>query len=192
MSCGMIMQNNEKRQDVRVDISARAKVKMIDPKEMERNHHPYSTPFNLADFITRMEENQDPIIGYLVDSLGRMEEKLDQILNALEGTRQGEERTVKQTIDISGSGIRFVLPGPVEKGQLLDISLQIPGFPLGRLYAFGEVVHSRPHPGPEEGYYEVGVKFIKMTPEQREAIIAFAFQQQRGMIRRNKEKKIPT
>lgn len=186
------MKNNEKRQDVRVFISARAKVRMIDPKEMEENRHPSSSPLNLADLITRIEENHDPVIGYLMDSLGRMEEKLERILRALERDQEENERIVKQTLDISGSGIRFVLAGPVEKGQLLDISLQIPGFPLGRLYAYGEVVHTIPCQGPEKGCCEVGVKFIKMTPEQREAIISFAFQQQRGMIRRSKQTKAPT
>ncbi len=184
------MPNNnrsEKRQDVRVIIETRAKVRMIEPQEVEGIRCRNTSLSHFADYMDRIEESQESVIHYLVEYLDRMDEKLERIIDALDGNRGRKELQVKQTIDISGSGISFVLQGPVEKGQILDISLKIPGFPIGRFYVYGEVVHSRPHQGPESGFCEVGIKFIKMTPEQREALIACAFRQQRKMIRRKKD-----
>ncbi|MFZ5568768.1 MAG: PilZ domain-containing protein [Thermodesulfobacteriota bacterium] len=168
-------------------IAARARVRVIDPREMMASRGSNQAVSRLTEYLDRIEDSREPIIGYLLDCLDKMDEKLERILDVVDGERLKKERLVKQTIDISGSGISLVLQGPIEKGQILDISLAVPGFPMGRFDVYGEVIHTRPHPGSESGYWEVGVKFIKMALEQREALIACAFRQQRKMIRRNKE-----
>jgi len=202
----------EKRQHIRVAISTKAKIKLLD-KELARiikrqktaashiaedlstnnNLHTMESrqpSFHISDFSAPIDDKADPSISHIIDSIYLLNDKLDRIIDMLEEKNQKNNLSVKETINICGTGMNLILFDPVEKGQLLDISLNIPGFPLGVFNSYGEVVWARKCEINENSQFEVGIKFINISADKREKLIAYAFSQQRKSIRQLKEEKM--
>jgi len=202
----------EKRQHFRAAISTRAKIKLLD-KDLARiiknqksaashianrsstnnNCHTKESrqpSFHISDFSTPIDNRVDPSISHIIDSIYLLNVKLDQIIEMLEEKNEKNNLSVKETINICGTGMSLILFDPVEKGQVLNISLNIPGFPLGVFNSYGEVIWTKRCEKDGNFLFEVGIKFININAEEREKLIAYAFSQQRKSIRRLKEEKI--
>jgi len=202
----------EKRQHVRAALSARAKIKPLD-KDLSRiiknqktagshiaddsstnnNYHTKENrqpAFHISDFSAPIDNKADPSISHIVDSIYLLNDKLDRIIDMIEEKNEKNNLSVKETINICGTGMNLILFDPVEKGQLLDISLNIPGFPLGVFNSYGEVIWARKYEKNGNSLFEVGIKFINISTDEREKLIAYAFSQQRKSIRQLKEEKI--
>jgi hypothetical protein len=121
----------------------------------------------------------------LAEFLIQLDEKMDRVIGLLGGEKPDEVVKVKETLNISGSGIRMAVTAPVAVGQLLQISLGIPGLPLGMFKVVGEVVRTKARPG--ENVYDIGVNFVDITEADRDRLIACSFSQQRKIIRQSKE-----
>lgn len=144
---------------------------------------------HLADYFNRMEEKTDPATSYLYDSLIQIDEKLDRILEVVQKDDPKNWLEVIQTVDLSGAGLRVKLTTHVEVGELLEIILRIPGFPLGKLRAYGKVIHVSNIGSDVDPVYQIGVEFINLECATYEAIVAYVFSQQRKIIRKNSWKK---
>jgi hypothetical protein len=180
----------EKREFVRTDLSIQATLVPIDQKELGRK-------LSLKQIFSsdRDEALDDPdasnstknAIYDLAEFLIQINEKIDRITDFL-GIDQADEDSLQviRTINISGSGISMVVTYPLQIGQLLDISLSIPGFPLGVFRARGEIMRSLQLKGEESHLYEAGIRFLDLNEEQRERLISFTFRQQRETIRKKK------
>lgn len=185
--------DNEKREFVRTDLSIQADLVPIGPQELSRLRY-LKQMFSNADEEAPGRAGADPsglckhAINDLAELLIRTNEKIDRIMDFLGITQtDAEGLQVVRTVNISGSGISLVITHPLEKGQLLDISLSIPGFPLGLFRAQGEVRRIRPLKGPDAHLYEAGIKFLHLTEHQQERLISFTFRQQRKTIRKRKD-----
>ena len=182
----------EKREFVRTNLSIQASLVPIDPAELDRRRHlkqmlssDYGGDFGDADadrsgFTSRA-------VYDLAELLMQTNEKIDRIMDFL-GVPQMDEDSLQvlRTVNISGSGISLVITHPLKIGQFLDISLSIPGFPMGIFRAQGEVKRISRLKGKESHLYEAGVKFLNLTENQRERLISFTFHQQRKTIRQRK------
>jgi len=200
----------EKRDNIRAEISTKVRIKLIDddvahalmlhkesasqstgktvPKKdlaMERSRNGNSV--TMSDFPSSLDDTTHPALTYLVDSVFLLNDKLDKIIDLLESNKGKNKITVKKTVNISGTGMKLIVYNPVNKGQILDISLNMPGFPLGGFTAYGEVVRTREFEQKSKSLYEIGVKFINIREKEREMLIAYAFSQERQKIRQLKK-----
>jgi len=175
--------NEEKRTFVRADLATRVKVQPVSREEFE--HH---KAMHVGGFSGGIGSNDEGLpegyMGYLFDRLNRIEEKLDRVLGKLDpDSFTNEETTYGTAQNISGAGVNLMLEDALEDGQLVLISLSVPGFSIGFLQAYGEVVRVVPHDGKRTQLFETSVKFLIISEEEREKLIAYAFQRQRQAIR---------
>ncbi len=184
----MAEQNGEeKRSYVRADLATRVKVQPVSREAFE--HHKAMRVGGLADEAPGEDGGR---MGYLFDRLNRIEEKLDRILDKLDpDSGAGEATSYGTAQNISGAGINLILEDAFEVGQLVLISLSVPGFSIGFLQAYGEVVRVAPDTGKGQPSFDTSIKFLIISEDEREKLIGYAFQRQRQMIRdslRAKEK----
>lgn len=181
----------EKRNNVRANISAVVTVKLNRPEAAEAGSN--ALPDNPGSFSTAerppaLEKISDPLLSYLAEAVFLLNEKLDRIITMLGDDSRGHRPIrVKEAVDISGTGMKLILFDPVAAGQILDISLQLPGLPETGFNTSGEVIHTRSIPGEGRPLFEIGVNFIDLSEEEKDLLIAFAFSQQRQEIRKQKD-----
>lgn len=178
----MAEQNSrEKRTFVRADLATRVKVQPVSREEFEHHKSMRLGGISSGPGADNVAEGQ---MGYLFDRLSRIEEKLDRVLEKLDPESRSEEMVAYGTAqNISGAGVKLILEEALEAGQLVLISLSVPGFSIGFLQAYGEVVRVAPSKGRDQGSFETSIKFLAISEEEREKLIAYAFQKQRQVIR---------
>jgi hypothetical protein len=174
--------NREKRDSFRADLATRVKIQTISREEFERLK---STKIgSVPTSVMGAGDPADEQIACLFDYLSRIEEKLDRVLQRLDPDC-GSDVLVSYgtTQNISGAGISLMLDERLEAGQLVSISLSVPGFSIGFLQAYGEVV--RVVPGKHHGgqSFETAIKFLIINEDEREKLISYAFRMQRKAIR---------
>ena len=180
----------EKRDFVRTDLSIQATLSPIDQSELDRKlslKRIFSSDHDPSSDDPADTHSVKTAIHDLAEFLIQMNEKIDRICSYL-GIEDTDKDTllVIRTLNISGSGISMVVTHALNVGQLLDISLSIPDFPLGVFRGQGEVMRSCRLTGNESHLYEAGIRFIDLDEEQRERLIRFTFRQQRKTIRQSK------
>ncbi len=200
----------EKRNNVRAAISTKVTIKLIDNdiahdllltkkpvsqatkraasgKDLPKKGSSNKNSLIIPDFPFSSDNTVNPMLSYLVDSIFLLNDKLDKIIELLEDNKGETQIAVKETVNISGTGMKMILYDSVEKGQILNISLNLPGFPLSGFNTYGEVVHKRVVEKMDTPLYEVGVKFINILEKERDLLIAYAFSQERQKIRQLKK-----
>ena len=183
----------EKREFVRAPLNIDARVKPLDKEGLDRKHHMRSVFSSLPLPGGPSEDSdrigaQDTVISYLMEFMFQINEKLDIVIDLLGGEKSNQNTIgVQETVNISGSGVSLVVSTAVEVGLLLDVSLFIPNFPLGVFNIQGEVIRVEPKRGDNSGLFEIGIKFLNMSDEERERLISYTFRQQRRTIRDTKE-----
>lgn len=185
---------HERREYVRAVIASKARITRVDPSRMGAFPGPGTVqPERRAVSAGNMEtesvaasppEWATQIARYLL----RIEEKLDRIIEKT-GCQSAETMApaIVDTVNISGSGLGLVLAEAVEVGQILQISMNLPGFPLGVFEAYGEVVRVEAGTGRHKGLFDVALKFIYISETDREQLIACSFAVQRRTIRKTYE-----
>jgi len=173
----------EKRTYVRADLTTRVKVQPVSREEFE--HHK-AMRVGGPSGGGRGDDGGIPEgpLGYLFDRLNRIEEKLDRVLKKFDpDSGPGETTSFGTAQNISGAGVNLILADALETGQLVLISLSVPGFSIGFLQAYGEVVRVTPAEDQGRPSFETAIKFLVISEDEREKLIAYAFQQQRQVIR---------
>jgi hypothetical protein len=171
--------NKEKRAYVRADLATQVKVQPVSREAFE--HH---KAMRVGGFSGDVMPDDGGRMGYLFDRLNQIEEKLDRILERLDPDSGSVEETSYGTAqNISGAGVKLVLEDAYDVGQLVMISLSVPGFSIGFLQAYGEVVRVTPQTGASQPVFETSIKFLIISEDEREKLIAYAFQVQRQTIR---------
>ena len=183
---------NEKREYVRAVLSTQAKVRLLSIHEMLqlKSRQADEDPAWAAGLQGPEQEASSvprAFLSDLAEFLIQLDEKMDRIMAQLnpEGRADPNQVKVKETIDISGSGMRMVMNGKVDVGQQMLISMRMPGFPMGLFRAYGEVVRVEPcsNTSHAKGTCQVGIRFVDVSEDKRERLIAYTFQQQRKKIR---------
>lgn len=183
----------EKREFVRAPLNIDARVKPIEKDEADRKRH-YKSALSVlsapkaSSADSERGEAQDATLSYLIEFMFQINEKLDRVIELLGGGDSDQDHIqVVETVNISGSGVSFIVTRSVPVGSMLDISLFIPDFSLGMFNAQGEVIRVKPGKGDKAGCFEIGIKFLNLSEEEREQLIAFTFRQQRRTIRDTKD-----
>ncbi len=169
----------EKRQDVRAEFTSPISARIA--ASGDSNDAQSQVPS-----LSSVSSYSDVQIPDLVPLLIQIDEKLNKVIRLLEGKDHENSLEVIETINISGSGMSMIMSGNIEKGQKIDLSLRLPDFPLGKFEVCAEVVRVKHGKEKHKGYLDVGVKFLNISQEGREALISYIFKQQRKMIRQSK------
>ncbi len=175
--------DEEKRTYVRADLATRVGVQPVSREEFEQ--HKAILPEGLPSVAPMAEGGlSDNRLGYLAERINRIEEKLDLILKKLDpDASPGKMISYGTAQDVSGAGIKLILEDAFKEGQLVLISVSVPGFSIGFLKAYGEVVRVTGVQMKGRQLYETSIKFLIISEDEREKLIAYSFQRQRQVIR---------
>ncbi|GAB4361534.1 MAG: hypothetical protein Kow00128_00420 [Deltaproteobacteria bacterium] len=157
--------------------------------ERFRARNPRKPPVQISApaWFTQKDERSvlEEVEKEILKSLSSMDHKIDAIVKyLLDGNRNALMALSPRRVNISGSGIRFLVTDPVSVGDFLEMRLYLPdsgGVPVNIL---GEVV--RAESGRGNGT-EVAVRYRFLEEEDRDRIIRYIFGRQREALRRNQE-----
>lgn len=167
----------EKRQDVRSAFSVPVKAKIAEFKNSDKIK-------SLTSSVST-SHHTDAQASDIVPLLIEIDEKLNKLIGLMDSKDSEGVINVIKTINISGSGMSLVLAGHIEKGQRVDFSLRLPGFPLGKFEVCGEVIRVSPNKETNQGHLDVGIKFLNISQDDRDRLISYIFKQQRKNIRQS-------
>ncbi|MCW9095579.1 MAG: PilZ domain-containing protein [Ignavibacteriaceae bacterium] len=139
---------------------------------------------NIADKKIDADTAMDPsLVNYLV----LIDEKLDLILEFLAKDNKIDGLFYQGLgMNISGSGMNIVVDRPVETGQIIHSKFYLSKMPLVFMDMFGEVVRLTKVDECGKTMYSLGIKFLDISVNDQERIIASIFQRQRGILRKRK------
>jgi len=177
--------DEEKRTYVRADLATRVGVQPVSREEFEQ--HKVILPEGIPGIAPTDEGDlSDNRLGYLAERINRIEEKLDQLLKKLDpDASPGKMISYGTAQDVSGAGIKLILEDAFQEGQLVLISVSVPGFSIGFLRAYGEVVRVTAVKTKDRQLYETSIKFLIISEDEREKLIAYSFYRQRQVIRKS-------
>lgn len=187
------MPHIERRSYVRGQFSFKIKFKTMTIDEYEDviksdeaipPHFQKELGINIADKKIDANPAMDPsLVNYLV----LIDEKLDLILDFLAKDNKMEGLFDQGVgMNISGSGMNIVVDRPVETGQIIHSKFYLSKMPLVFMDMFGEVVRSTKVDECGKTMYSLGIKFLDISVNDQEKIIASIFQRQRGVLRKRK------
>jgi hypothetical protein len=188
-----IMPRVERRSYVRGNFSFKIKFKTMTSDEYEAQLNSRESHFSQfqkehgfadADKIESVDTSVDvSLMNYMI----KIDEKLDLILELLMKDNEPED-LFEQGIgmNISGSGMNIMVDQPVETGQIIHTKVYLSKMPIVFLDVFGEVVHISKIDECDKNAYSLGVRFLDLSVNDQEKIIATVFKRQRGDLRKRK------
>jgi hypothetical protein len=175
--------SDEKREYVRADLTTQVKVQPVSREEFER-HKTVQTDSALDDTYPDESNTPDTQFGLLIQRMNRIEEKIDKIFWKLNPeSRPDEVATYGTAHNISGAGVSLFLNEEMDVGQLVLVSLSVPGFSIGFLQAYGEVVRVSKADNMGQQSFDTSIKFLIINETEREILISYSFRRQRQEIR---------
>ena len=185
------MPHIERRSYVRGNFSFKIKFKTMTSGEYEglvRSNEAIYPPVQIGPGIDIADKKLDAdttIDPSVVNYLALIDEKLDLILEFLEKDNK-IDGLFKQGlgINISGSGMNIMVDRPLEAGQIIHSKFYLSKTPLVFMDIFGEVVHSTKVDECGKTLYSLGIKFLDISVNDQERIIASVFRTQRGVLRK--------
>lgn len=191
----MDMIANEKRSYLRGDLSFKVRFRVVTSDEYETFKHTGDQFLSLdkaSSIDIHSTDGGDTQISpnpYVLDLLLHSQEKLDQILGLLSNEQVDDGLREQGTgLNISGSGMNMIVDDPLEAGQILHTSFLLSRFPMVFIRVFGEVVRVKPFTEDSQTFYDLGLRFLYLNPDDREKIIACVFQSHRKALRNRKGK----
>ena len=187
------MQPEERRSFVRGNFSFKVKFTTMTKDEYEdlkESNEVIFPPFNREQSVEvndREKSSDHPVIASLINHIVRLDEKLDRILELLLKDKAVEGLYNQGVgLNISGSGMNIMVDRSVEYGRIIHTNFCLSKFPLVYMDIFGEVVHVARVDSEGQPYYNLGIKFLDLSINDRERIISSVFERQRGEIRKTK------
>jgi hypothetical protein len=145
-----------------------------------------SAGFTKKDDRNVIVEVEKEILKVLV----AMDQKIDAVMKFLgDGNRGVLMSFTPRRVNLSGSGMRLSMTGPVSAGDFLDIRLFLPdscGVPVSIL---GAVIRSEQTSTGGSPGVDVAVNFHYIEEEDRDRLVRYIFSRQREAIRSNAERK---
>lgn len=136
--------------------------------------------FTGRDDRTNFAEVEKEILKVLVG----LDSKIDAIVRFLsEGNRSILSIFTPRWVDISGSGVRFVVNEPVALEDLVEVRIQLPDFEGAPVPVLCRVKRVSPSSRKDEPGQEAAMNFHLIEEEDRDRIIRYIFARQRDAIR---------
>jgi hypothetical protein len=161
--------------------------KAFSSKEHNRvdRDQPFQT-FTLQPFMedAAQEGETHRIDPFIINNLIDINLKLNLILTMISSNREPsifDQRPME--VNLSGGGIAFVTSEKFEKGDILELKILLPVFPITFISTRGEVVRSTALSGNNR---KTGVKFIDIKEENQDTIVHYIFKKERESLRNKK------
>lgn len=185
------MEQDERRSDVRGDLSFPVKIETLSRKEYEERklHQGKIFSRSLSDLSFNLgqstETGRSEMDAFFLKYLLQLDEKLERILSLLLGERKKEKSVLDGVgLDISGSGMKFCSDHSLVLGQIVHAKLFLSNPPFTFVDVFGEVIWINPVDHDGATLYHIGLRFLELSSAHKENIVNFVFKKQREAIRR--------
>jgi c-di-GMP-binding flagellar brake protein YcgR len=114
----------------------------------------------------------------------RLDTNMPLAYKVLESSNREKQTTGEaingHTSDISGGGLSFLSETPLGLGDVILLSIQIPGYSMGGILA--KILKVIPIAGRSATQYKHMAKFTTIEPQQRERIVKYIFEKQRETL----------
>ena len=144
--------------------------------------------FSLRPFMDGegKEEELGNIDPFILKALIDINLKLNLIISTMSSGGQKNILTrVPIEANLSEGGIGFITKEEVCEGDLLEVEMILPVFPIAVIKAIGKAVRVTPL---QQGGNNIGVQYINIRDEDRDKIVHYLFKKQREWLRVNKDK----
>ena len=166
----------ERREYFRVSTVLPLRARVLDPTEKDQIE---------GEIQLRRTPDLSSIDPALASRLDAIEDRLDRILEAIDRSPEAWVTPGGMTpIQLSGGGIRFPVRDAVPAGALLLIELVLGGVPRRQVRATARALAEKPPRGEDEPH--AAVQFETITPEDRDAVVAYTLEVQRRETLRRK------
>jgi Tfp pilus assembly protein PilZ len=183
---GGVKKKMENRDYYRIQDVLPILVRKID-KETQNIKSRVIAGFMLSPTEIRPEEGESAVDPKVWSLLVEMDTKLNLVLEKLNLEFEGMGKAETKPINLSEGGMRFNANEKYEIGDLLEIKLLLHHCPFSAIALYGTVVRVGPL-SPQE--YEVGITFLEMEDDVHEILWRYILDRQRGMVRRQRERKM--
>ena len=144
--------------------------------------------FSLRPFMDGegKEEEIGNIDPFILNALIDINLKLNLILSTMSsGEKKNILTRMPVEVNLSEGGIGFITTEEVCDGDLLEVEMILPVFPIAVIKAIGKAVRVTPL---QQGGSTIGVQYINIQDEDRDKIVHYLFKKQREWLRVNKVK----
>jgi len=124
---------------------------------------------------------EDKKLYHMVEEI---KSKLDYVINYLMIDKEGLNDAKKKMVNISASGIRFTMEGPVEMGDIMEVKFLLPTYPPVAVFAYGEVKRLT---SLADNKFDAAMEYINMGDSVRDEIVQYTLSHQREIIRNQKK-----
>jgi len=180
------------RAHLRMNVMVLLQYRKLTPKEYEDIEKIYisndkedwfSQSFFIKPFMedTAKEEEVGNVDRFIINALIDINLKLNLIHNML--SSEDETSIFRQKpveVNISESGIGFITKEKVRKGEILELKILLPVFPLAIIKVWGKVVRKT---SLSKGGYRIGIQYINIKEEDQDKIVHYIFKKQRELLR---------
>ncbi|NOY53554.1 MAG: PilZ domain-containing protein [Deltaproteobacteria bacterium] len=191
----------EQREYVRVEAYLPVKYKILDESEYEearkrcKKQKGGTYPESIASLLSGLNleklRDPDPINPEGIEpGTARVLTEIDRKLNILlrlmvENRLTDIEQDLCREVNLSGGGLRLVLPQQLSPGEKIGLEITLPMFPPIPLFTIAEVTRVVPEKTSKEGtpVFATALKFIEIDEDDREMIIRYVFKRQRHTLR---------
>ncbi len=173
----------EKRENVRILFCGTAVITPLCKKKQAYENSTNSLSLLQKKDSTLLNDNnkQNQTSDYNL-ILKQINLKLDKIINLI-SEKKTDNSLLSEILDISGKGVKLLIPSSISIETLLKIELKLPGIKQSNFILTGKVVHVKSVKIEKTDYFEAGINFINLSKEQKEILISYTFILQRKAIR---------
>ncbi|MDI6800538.1 MAG: PilZ domain-containing protein [Thermodesulfovibrionales bacterium] len=136
--------------------------------------------------ISETDVPDDSISPRLWKMLVDINTKLKLIMERLQLEKEGLVKAPQKEVNLSASGIRFVVDEKIEVGDTVEVKMLLPTCPPVGINTFGTAVRVKEM---GNGKYELALRFADIDDEIRDEIIQYTIKRQREIIRKKRKQK---
>lgn len=123
----------------------------------------------------------------LLTYLDIIDKKLDTIVEWIESkTEKSPFVGSSRTLDISGSGVRFLSRTKPEK-RYLELLISLPMSFGAKIRTIAEIVRFREERKDGEPFWEIAARYVEITEEARDMLLSYILRRQREIIKKTRD-----
>lgn len=172
------------RQYFRVNDAFPVEIKRVENTPLRRSRIFLASPYERDE--AEIEAPDETISPRLWKLLTDINTKLSLILEKLQFDDEGFIKAEVRHVNVSASGIKFMIEEKVEVGDTVEIKMLLPTCPPTGIITYGSVVRAKDL---GNGQYEVALHFTDIEDEVRDEIIQYTLKRQRELIRRQRQQR---
>lgn len=123
----------------------------------------------------------------ILSYLDVIDKKLDMIVERIESKTESPVYLLSSTtLDISGSGVRFLSRSKPEK-RYLELVISLPGSSEAKIRTIAEIVRFKEEPVDGQLFWEIAARYVEITEEARDMLVSYIFRRQREIMKKTRD-----